>query len=382
MVSLALLERINIAGLLEPFDASIVGSDVREGGPGSELYLRLKDARASARLAEREASNAETDTDPLNAGLIYWSTLAEGAIGLLSDSSKDLEVAAWLTEAMLRIGHIGGLADGFSLLDGLINAFWDDGLWPAADEDGDETRLSALFGLFGRGGTGTLLQPLKLIALSDRGEVPVTLWSAELAAAPAPPRTPDEDAQAVIDERRAAAQEAVASGIARSSRPFVVALRTNLVLAIQSLETLMQTIDRVSDVGRFGSQIGEPLAAALRLLEDNAALVFIEAPGMVAAIPDDGTAGGGFATAKVAALERREPSSREDALGMILALAEYFEQREPQSPIGLSLREVVRRGRLPLESLLSELLPDAASRTLFLQRAGIRSSMTDVTDIE
>ena len=144
----------------------------------------------------------------------------------------------------------------------------------------------------------------------------------------------------------------------------------------------MQTIDRVSDVGRFGSQIGEPLAAALRLLEDNAALVFIEAPGMVAAIADDGTAGDGFATAKVAALERREPSSREDALGMILALAEYFEQREPQSPIGLSLREVVRRGRLPLESLLSELLPDAASRTLFLQRAGIRSSMTDVTDIE
>ena len=381
-MSIALLERINVAGLREPFPGSVVGSDVREGGPGSELYLRLKDSRATARLAERDASNAETDSDPLNAGLIHWSALAEGATTLLSESTKDLEIAAWLTEALLRLGHIAGLADGFALLDGLISSYWDSGLWPVADEDGDETRLAALFGLFGRGGTGTLLQPLKLIALSDRGETPVTLWSAELAVAPAPPRMADEDAQALVDERRAAAQDAVASGIGRSSRPFLVALHGDLQRALQSLEALMQTIDRVSDVGRFGSQIGEPLAAALRLLEDHAGAVFVEVPAMTATATGDAYADTAGTPANGTAMERREPISREDALTMVLGLAEYFEQREPQSPIGLSLREVVRRGRLPLETLLSELLPDAASRTLFLQRAGIRSSATDVTDIE
>ncbi len=283
---------------------------------------------------------------------------------------------------MLRTGGVAGLADGFTVLNGLIVNFWDQQLWPAADEDGDETRLGALFGVFGRGGTGTLLQPLKLIALSDRGETPVTLWSAELAAAPAPPRTGDEDAQAIVDERRAAALEAVSSGIARSTREFLIALRTGLARAAETLEALMQTIDRVSDVGRFGSQIGEPLAAAIKLLDDHAGNVFASALVAEAAAADaapdaTGTTGAGGAVAG-----RMQLTSRDDALNSILTLADYFERSEPQAPIGMSLREVVRRARLPLEALLLELLPDASARTLFLQRAGIRSASSDVDSLD
>ena len=377
-----MIERIDVDALLEPFSGSPTGADLREGGSGSDLYLRLKDARAAARLAEREASNAETDSDPLRAGLLDWSTLADGAVQLLSETTKDLEVAAWLTEALLRTGGIAGLGDGFALLNGLIAAFWDADLWPVADEDGDETRLGALFGLFGRGGTGTLLQPLKLIALSDRGGTPVTLWSAELALAPPPPRTAEEDAQAIVDERRAAALEAMATGIARSSRPFLVALRTDLARASQALEALMQTIDRVSDVGRFGSQIGEPLGAAIKLLDDHAGNVFATA--LVADAAGADAAGAHVATAATAgaATGGAAPTSRDEALDAVLSLADFFDRREPQSPVGLSLREVVRRARLPLTVLLQELLPDYEGRTLFLQRAGIRLAESDVEGLE
>lgn len=373
-----MIERIDVDALLESFGEVPAGSDVREGGAGSDLYLRLKDSRAAARVAEREASNAETDSDPLRAGLLHWSALADGANQLLAESTKDLEVAAWLTEAMLRTGGVPGLADGFMLLNGLIERYWDTGLWPAADEDGDDTRVGALFGLFGRGGTGTLLQPLKLVALSDRGGTPVTLWSAELAASPAPPRNVDEDAQAIVDERRAAALETVSSGIARSSRPFLIALRADLARSLDALEMLMQTIDRLTDVGRFGSQIGEPLAAAIKLLDDHAGIVF------AAPINADTTALANAAVPQAAnaAGARSSPSSRDEALASVLALADFFDRSEPQSPVGLSLREVVRRARLPLEALLSELLPDAATRTLFLQRAGIRSASSDVDDVD
>ncbi len=372
-----MIERIEVDALLERFPGSPSGVDLREGGSGSDLYLRLKDARAAARLAEREASNAETDSDPLRAGLLFWSTLADGAVQLLSESTKDLEVAAWLTEALLRTGGIAGLGDGLALLNGLIVNFWHAELWPAPDEDGDESRLGALFGLFGRGGTGTLLQPLKLIALSDRGGTPVTLWSAELALAPPLPRNVDEDAQAVVDDRRAAALEAVTTGIARSSRPFLIALRTDLARASDALETLMQTIDRVTDVGRFGSQIGEPLAAAIKLLDDHAGNVFAAALVADAASAD-------IATAALGVLDAANvgPTSRDEALNAVLTLADFFERSEPQSPVGLSLREVVRRARLPLTSLLLELLPDSESRTLFLQRAGIRLTTSDVEALE
>lgn len=372
-----MLERIDVDALFAPFADLPAGRDVREGGEGSDLYLRLKDARAAARVAEREASNAESDSDPLRAGLVHWSELADGAAQLLLKNTKDLDIAAWLTEALLRTGGVAGLADGLELIHGLIARYWDDGLWPAADEDGDETRLGALFGLFGRGGTGTLLQPLKLVALSDRGGTSVTLWSAELAVAPAPPRSADEDAQAVLDERRAAALEAMGSGIARSSRPFLIALRAALARARDALEAMMQTIDRVSDVGRFGSQVGEPLTAALRLLDEHAGIVFAALPAEASGV----SVAGDVVAAGTGSGGRRIASSREEALAAVLGLADYFDTNEPQAPIGLALREVVRRARLPLESLLSELLPDASARTLFLQRAGIRSAISDVDDL-
>ncbi len=369
-----MIERIDIAALLQPLSPALAGENVREGGAASDLYLRIKDQRAAARLAEREATNGDTDGDPLNAGLSAWADLADGAVAILGERAKDLEVAAWLTEALLRTGGIAGLGDGFDLLDGLIAAFWDEGLWPAADEDGDEDRLAPLFGLFGRGGTGTLLQPLKLVPLSDRAGERVTLSSAEIAFAPPPPRSADEEAQALADERRAAAINLVTTGIGRSSRPFLVALRTALGHAAEALERLMQTIDRVSDVGRFGSQIAEPLAAAIKLLDDHAGSVLARAT--AADLPAAEVPATGGAAEPVAVYTA--PKSREAALNAVLTLADYFERTEPQAPIGLSLREVVRRARLPLEALLSELLPDAASRTLFLQRAGIRSA----TDVE
>ena len=187
-----MIERIEVTALLAPFATAGAGDNIREGGPGSDIYLRIKDERAAARLAERGASNGDSDVDPLSAGLASWADLADGASAILTDHAKDLEVAAWLCEALLRTGGVAGLGDGFDLLNGLIATYWDSGLWPASDEDGDEGRLAALFGLFGRGGTGTLLQPLKLVPLSDRAGDRVTLWSAELAFAPPPPRSADE----------------------------------------------------------------------------------------------------------------------------------------------------------------------------------------------
>lgn len=373
-----MIERIETETLTVPFPDLPAGGNIREFGPASDLYLQIKDERAAARLSERDATNSESDGDPLRAGLNSWAALADGAVTILTEQSKDLEVAAWLAEALLRTGGVAGLADGLLGLEGLISGFWDDGLWPAAGEDGDEDRVAPLFGLFGRDGTGTLLQPLKLVPLSDRGDTPVTLWSAELAFAPPPPRTADEDAQAIADERRSAALDTVVSGIGRSSRDFLIDLRASLVRAIEALDRLMATIDRVSTVGRFGSQINAPLAAALKLLDDNAGSIFAEAVAQATSDTIDDAEVGDARPVTPGG----EPRTRDQALNGVLTLANYFERTEPQSPIGPALRDVVRRARLPLEALLMELLPDSSVRTLFLQRAGIRSATSDVDSYE
>ena len=64
--------------------------------------------------------------------------------------------------------------------------------------------------------------------------------------------------------------------------------------------------------------------------------------------------------------------SREDALRLLLHVAEYFKKTEPHSPICTSLEETVRRARLPFSELLMELLPDRNAWRSALTSAGIK----------
>src|SRR3954463_4657955 len=111
-----------IAEIMTPIEGELaVGSDVRTAGPGSELYLSIKDERSSARSAEREAlASPDPDADPLVAGIRAWREVASQGTDLLIRHSKDLQVAAWLTEAWLRTDGLIGLANGFTLLAQLV----------------------------------------------------------------------------------------------------------------------------------------------------------------------------------------------------------------------------------------------------------------------
>ncbi len=56
---------------------------------------------------------------------------------VLEQRSKDLQVACWLTEALVHRHGFAALAPSIRLLAALCDAFWDDGLHPDLDEDGD-----------------------------------------------------------------------------------------------------------------------------------------------------------------------------------------------------------------------------------------------------
>jgi type VI secretion system protein ImpA len=54
----------------------------------------------------------------------------------LATKSKDLQLAAWITEALLRQEGFAGLLQGLQLIHGLLEKFWDT-VYPEIDEDGD-----------------------------------------------------------------------------------------------------------------------------------------------------------------------------------------------------------------------------------------------------
>jgi predicted component of type VI protein secretion system len=57
---------------------------------------------------------------------------------------------------------------------------------------------------------------------------------------------------------------------------------------------------------------------------------------------------------------------------MLAAVAKYFREYEPQSPVSYALDATIDRARMSLPDLLAELLPDVDARRKMLQIAGIR----------
>jgi len=344
-----------------------VGRDLREADNAESSYLNLKDWRATARRLEREvSSNSDESSSPLNAAIGEWENIATFADQVLREDSKDLEISSWYCEALVRLSGFEGLSSGFELLARLVENYWDEGLYPQEDEDGLDTRLAPLAGLIGRGVASSLVQPIKLLPLSDRADLnSVALWKIELLYAPSRSAS-SEDA-----ERKSAEIASTLQAVKSSSPEFLRWTRRSVAQCQENLTRLMSAVDSKTRIGSFASQVTTPLEAIAKLLDDNVGHLFVEASASETAGDDEGAPevvaprGDGAA---------QRPNGREDALRSLERAAEYFEKAEPQAMIADSIRDVVRRARLPMMDLLIELLPDNGQRAEFLLRAGIKVS--------
>lgn len=365
-------DRFSLETLLAPIDGG-AGQEPRDD-PG---FLDVKDARVEARMAERDAlASGDPEADPLRAGQRAWVRVGQGATALLANRSKDLQLAAWLTEAWLRTDGFAGLAAGFALMAGLIDGYWDDGLHPQEDEDGAETRIAPLFGLFGRGDTGTLLQPIKLLPLTDRPGEAIALWTIENAQAQST-RHDDPDVREGLVARRHERIAAIDEAIARATPEFAAELIAAIVSALGELDQLMAAIDARAPFGRFGSQVQRPLEDALGLLRAAHGARAAAEPGEDVAAPGSDLPQMAAPGAARAAVAHPANMNRASALATLLEVAAFFDRNEPQSLVGSGLRDIVRRADLPMDALLRELLPEDEQRTMFLMRAGIRAIVPD-----
>ncbi len=55
----------------------------------------------------------------------------------------------------------------------------------------------------------------------------------------------------------------------------------------------------------------------------------------------------------------------------MLAVADFFKQTEPHSPVSYALRQAVRWGRMPLPEFLTEVIPDENVRAELFRRVGL-----------
>lgn len=354
---------LDIEGLLAPVDdASPCGTDPRLDSSPTSPYQALKDARLAASDAERNIERGfaeESDAQGAEeAARKSWELIAVEGPALIATTAKDLEIASWLTEALLRRHQLAGLRDGLKLLGGLVERYWD-GTFPLPDEDGLETRLIPIVGLTGGEAEGRLITALRRIKLTDGGDSPFFFWQYERAAAGNPA------GNATLD--------VIAAAMDRSSDAFVQSLAEdarNCIAAAAALEVGLRVYcaDETPSFSRLDEALSRILDSVKRRVPSA-----IEPSEAAPTVAEPAEASEASAPALVAPRRVADGElDREAAFRQLEDLARFFRRTEPHSPTAYAIENLVRRGRMSFLDLVQELIDDGTVRRSYFVNAGIQ----------
>jgi type VI secretion system protein ImpA len=374
---MALPQVIDIAALLQAIsEEAPAGTDPRADSSPTSLYYRTKDARNAARSAER--ATVEIGGAPP----VEWGTVVETAMEILTSHGKDLEIAAWLVEALLRQEGFAGLRDGMKVIAGIVTDFWEPS-FPELDEDGVEGKVSAVAGLNGSGAVGTLIQPIRLVPLTNGSQWSFSLWNYEQATDLAKVTDPARRQERI--DNGAVTMEQFQESVADTTPSFFSETQAVIEEAIAALAEMDKAFDAVAGMD------APPVSALRELLQeisrsishfaaDKLAVANYSNADEEAAAEDtvDGEPGQQASAGGTVAVRRIDGyQSREEALAELSRIASYFRKTEPHSPMSYTLEDAVRRARMSLPDLLVELVEDPAHLQRILLAAGIKPPVVE-----
>lgn len=358
---------IDINALLAPIsEASAVGKDIREDPSPTSSYSLIKDARSSARAAERNSMFDGGSTEASE----NWQKILDLAPKILTKASKDLEVACWYTEALVRKAGFRGLRDGFTLLKRLIENYWDEDLYPLPDEDGIETRVASITGLNGEGSDGVLLAPIRSIHITeDHPPGPFSFWQYKQAL----------DVKRISDDATRSDQaskigftlEDITNVVELSSQEFYVNLRDDITACLNEFRAISEMLSKLC-----GNQDAPPTSKITGLLSDTLSTINhvakLKFPVDISAeeSSDDmteDTSGSGTSG-------KGPIKNRTEAIRQLHRISEFFRKTEPHSPISYVIEKAVKWGDMTLPELISELIPDSSSRHTYSSLTGVTTN--------
>jgi type VI secretion system protein ImpA len=124
---------IDIETLLAPIPGdNPAGEDLRY----TPIYDEIKEARRADDPLDRGEWEHEIKTAD-------WEKVVALCVEALTEKTKDLQIAAWLTEAITKTRGFKGFASGLSVVTGLLSNLWDE-LYPEIDEGDLDFRVGPL----------------------------------------------------------------------------------------------------------------------------------------------------------------------------------------------------------------------------------------------
>ena len=358
-------------------DTDATGTDPRSDVSPTSTYYALKDLRNQLRAAER---NALVDEEGIASLARDWLPLLEKASEAIKTQSKDIEYLAWFIEALCRIHGFKGLAFGFKVTHHLLDSYFDE-MYPSLDDDDElSDKVSALVGLNGSAGEGTLIIPIKSIYLTDSVSMEsYSFWEYQQGY----------DISRLADDKRekklslgAVDYELIEKSASETSTEFFVTLKQDIENAIDQFTLLSDVMDKVVGQPQPTSSIKKALESSLAAVEHIAADKLAAAEKAKAALDEmqevsDSEDEDVQGEVKERVRVNDEINSRENAINKLKEIATFFRKTEPHSPMSYTIEQVIRWSELSLPELLNELITDSDARTGYFKLSGIKISETE-----
>jgi len=300
-------------------------------------YAPVYDKIKEARRQDDDAPQGEWQRDRKVAD---YKQVIKLAGETLATQTKDLQLAAWLTEAFLHQEGFGGLQQGLGLLRGLIENFWDT-LYPEI-EDGDLELRSAPLEWVGT----RLDDPVRKAPLT-RGGFSYYKFKESRAVGS------EEDA-AQSDQKREAREAAIADGkvtLEEFEKDSADTPTANYEAWVAAMDGSLESIDSLRNLcdEKFGNYAPSftPLKTALEEVRNATNQILqkrLDQEGRgpepeIEAEPELAEEGGSDGSAAAAAPARKkksvvglEPQDLDDVTLRLAAVARFLRQQDPSSP--------------------------------------------------
>ncbi len=312
--------------------------------------LLIHDKIKEARRQEDELAQGDWKSERKTANFPLVVKLAQDSIATVS---KDLQLAAWLTEGLLHTERFSGLVQGLDLCHRMMIEFWET-VYPVIEDGDRELRARPLTWV------GSMLEfQLRATPIAAAGYSTLTYKESRVVGY--------ED-QVKTDVQKKARAKQVADGkiapevfdkaFAETPKPFYKQAKSDLdkaAAALASLETFCDERfeDDAPSFGKLKNALAEVGQTVQTLLQKKLDIDPdpIE-PEPVAEAVAEGSAGAETGAAVV--FSSAEPADRRQAMAAVAGAAAFLRKKEPHSPAPYLMLRGLRWGELRAASKLSE----------------------------
>jgi type VI secretion system protein ImpA len=308
------------------------------------VYDKIKEAR-------REEDDAPQGEWARERKVADWKQVIKLSGEALATKSKDLQLAAWLTEAMLRTEGFAGLLGSLKLCQGLIETFWDT-LYPELEDGDAELRAAPLDWIGSR-----LDQACRQVPITRKGfdwfhfkQSRAVGYEADAAAS----ETKAEARTQAIAEGKVTGED-FDTAFNATPKAFYVDGKQSLddcLAAVESLGELCESkfTDAPPGFGGLRGTLEEVRSTVNSLLQKKRELEPDEETAPAETAAEEGAAeadsSGAPAPARARKTVSEEPADKDDAFARVAMVAKYLRREDPYSPAPYLLLRGLRWGEL------------------------------------